>query len=314
MINPPIVNPLLAKGLKLSHLRIIAAFAETLHIGQAAHLLGITQPAASRLLAEIERICGYRVHVRSGRGVELTEVGQALAQRATRVLVELRDTAREIDDLGKGTVGQVAIGSVTAPALDIIMPAVRAARLGYPGLQIDVTVASSDVLFDQLIAGKLDFAFGRIPEGADKSLVDIRIIADEPVQLVVRRAHPLAGQRGVSLPGLTEYDWVLPSRGSPMTEAVLARLTELGSPWPVQRMTTSSFLLTLALLQQTNSIAPLSSAVAGQFASQPDTALTILDIDLGITVGDFGIMTRKGGTLPLPARNLLGIIEQNAGL
>ena len=90
-------NPdfLLQKGLKISHLRMMAAFAETGQIGAAAQALGITQPAASRLLAEIERIAGVPVHIRSGRGVSLTEAGQVLARRAGRVLLEMRDVPVE---------------------------------------------------------------------------------------------------------------------------------------------------------------------------------------------------------------------------
>jgi len=303
-------NPLLAKGLKLAHLRMLAAFAQTLHLGQAAGLLGITQPAASRLMAEIERICGHAVHVKSGRGAVLTELGQTLSQRAARVLMELHDTAREVEGLAKGQLGRVAIGAVTAPALDIVLPAVRQARFSHPDVEIDVTVATSDVLFDLLIDGRLDFMLGRIPMQADADLVHLQPVTDEPLRLVVRRAHPLAGKEGLTLSDLIEFDWILPARGSPLTEAVLARLTDLGSPWPRQRMTTSSFLLTLALLQQSNSIAPLSSAVAAQFAGNPDSALTILAIDLDFRVGAFGILTRRDAVLPLAARQVLAIVQR----
>ncbi|HQD16555.1 MAG TPA: LysR family transcriptional regulator, partial [Ottowia sp.] len=59
---------LLRKGLKLSHLRILAAFADTGQINLAAEKIGISQPAASRLLAEIEQIVQAPVHSRTGRG------------------------------------------------------------------------------------------------------------------------------------------------------------------------------------------------------------------------------------------------------
>ena len=60
-------DALLNRGMKLSHLRVMAAFAETGQIGVAAQAMGITQPAASRLLSEIERIVGTPVHARAGR-------------------------------------------------------------------------------------------------------------------------------------------------------------------------------------------------------------------------------------------------------
>lgn len=311
MLNPNLQSSLLARGLKLSHMRMMAAFASTAHIGQAAHALGITQPAASRLLAEIERICGYPVHIRSGRGVELTEVGAALALRADRILTELRDTAREVEEFGKGQLGQTAIGAVTAPALDIVIPAVREARFAFPSIQIDVSVAPSNLLFDQLLAGRLDFIIARIPAGADSSAVTAIEMAPEPVAIVTRRAHPLANVANLTLADLAPYDWVLPSRGNPMADAVLTRLSELGHPAPTQRMTTSSFLLTMSLLQQTNAIAPLSSAVAAQFAGAGD-ALVQLKLDTQIAVSPFSILQRRAGVLPLAARNVLRIVQELA--
>ncbi len=309
MIIQNLQNTLLTRGLKLSHLRMMTAFAESAHIGQAAHALGITQPAASRLLAEVEKICGYPVHSRSGRGVELTEVGRALAARASHILRELRDTAREVDALGKGSVGQVAIGAVTSPALNILLPAVREARFAYPNIQIDVAVLPSDILFGQLLEGRLDFIIARIPVGADAGAILAQDLAGEPVELVVRKSHPLAHRPDLTMQDLAPFDWVLPSRGNPLADAVLGRIAHLGYPPPSQRLSTSSFLLTLALLQQSNAIAPLSSAVAAQFAGDQDSALVRLKIDLGIAVSPFSILTRKIGQMPLAARNVLAIVH-----
>lgn len=309
MLDPRLKNILLDRGLKLTHLRIMAAFADTAHLGQAAQELGISQPAASRLLAEVESICGFAVHARSGRGIQLTDVGQALATRALRILQELRETAREVDDFGKGHVGQVAIGAVTAPALDIVLPAIREARFAYPNIQIDVSVAPSDVLFDQLLAGKLDFIIARIPQGADSGAVVAHQIACETIEFVARKSHPLAQKSALDIGDVIAFDWVLPARGNPMTEAVLARLAALGHPPPMQRMTTSSFLLTMAMLQQTNAIAPLASAVASQFTGDADKALVRLKIDLGIAVGTYSILTRRDGAIAVAARHVLEIVS-----
>ncbi|MBB4067226.1 helix-turn-helix domain-containing protein [Gellertiella hungarica] len=60
-------DALLQRGLKLSHLRLLEALSESSQISDAARRLGIAQPAASRLLGEIERIVGRPVHERTGR-------------------------------------------------------------------------------------------------------------------------------------------------------------------------------------------------------------------------------------------------------
>ncbi len=311
MSKPNQTDTLLNRGMKLSHLRMMAAFAETGQIWAAAQAMGITQPAASRLLSEIERIVGTPVHARSGRGVNLTVAGQMLARRAERVLMEMRDAAREMAEAGGGQVGKVGIGAVTAPALDMVLPALRTARLSHPSIQTEVIVASSDILFEQLLSGRLDFTIARVPTGADASQIDARVIAPEPVALMVRKGHRLANVTAVQTLDLLEYDWVMPGTDSPLRAAVLARLAELGLPAPQQRLSTASFLLTLALLQQSNSIAPLAQAVADQFARAPDAAFAIIPSDLAISVAPYSLLTRRGVFLPPAARTILGLITQS---
>ncbi|MFC6668813.1 LysR family transcriptional regulator [Marinobacterium aestuariivivens] len=93
-----------ARQLKLNHLRLIAAIAEQGQLGLAAATLAITQPAASRMLSEIERIVGSQLFERHAKGMELTLIGRALAHRAHSMLLELRDLARDVEELKRGKV------------------------------------------------------------------------------------------------------------------------------------------------------------------------------------------------------------------
>lgn len=298
----------LHKGLKLSHLRLLAALGETGQIGQAADRLGIAQPAASRMLAEVERITGHPVHYRTGRGVSLSPMGQALARRAERVLTEIRDAEREVAEIAGGKAGHVRIGSVTGPALDRVLPALRTARVAMPEVTAEVVVAPSDLLCEQVAAGRLDFALGRLSPETEGQLAITAPIASEPVALMVRRGHALAGRATLSPADLMEFDWVMPSPDALLTRAVQARLRALGLPQPPQRLATSSFLLTLALLQQSNAIAPFALAVGDGFATGPDAPYVILPIDLGIVVEPFGLLTREGALLTPVAQRLADMI------
>ncbi len=307
------MDTLLRRGLKLGHLRIVAALADTGQIGRAADRVGITQPAASRLLAEVERITGHPVHARAGRGIALTAQGAALARRATRILVELADTAAELDQIGRGGHGHVRIGAVTGPALDRVLPALRAARLALPGLTTEVEVGPSDHLGAMLLAGRIDFALARRPAAADPALFDITMIADEPVSLVARQDHSLTRVQDLRPAALLAYDWVLPGQGAILRDAVLARLAALGLPAPPGRLATSSFLLTLAMLQNSNAIAPLAAAVARRFATGPGAPFAVLPIDLGIRVAPYGLLSRAHSALPPAALRLRDLILATKG-
>ncbi|NBO20888.1 MAG: LysR family transcriptional regulator [Rhodobacteraceae bacterium] len=305
-------DSLLRKGLKLAHLRLMAALSETGQIGTAADRIGIAQPAASRLLAEVERICGLPVHQRNGRGLVLTPMGTALARRAHRVLTELRDAEREMAEVAQGATGHVRLGSVTGPALDHLLPALRTARLSLPGVSVAATVGPSDLLANELATGRIDFAIGRVPPGMEDRIDISGPMGLEPVVLMVRRGHRLAQAEGLTGPELMEFDWVMPSPDTILARAVINRLRTLGLPVPNQRLATSSFLLTLALIQQTNAIAPLARAVGERFAVGPEAAYAILPIDLGISVEPYGLMTRKGAILTPAARQLADLILASA--
>src|SRR3954453_12869117 len=90
---------LLRGGLKLVHMRLIVALDDHAKVSAAAHVLNISQPAASRMIAEIEAILGTALCERLPRGIQLTSAGQVLARRARTVLLEMREADREIDDL-----------------------------------------------------------------------------------------------------------------------------------------------------------------------------------------------------------------------
>jgi len=297
------------RGMKLSHLQIMAALAETGQIGAAAARVGIAQPAASRLLSEVEAMLGVPVRQRSGRGVILTEAGRSLADRAARVMQELAEAAREVAEIAAGGVGRVRIGAVTAPALNIVLPALRQARQLYPAIACNVVVAGSDVLCGQLASGALDLSIGRVPLTVDPAQFEAVVIASEPVAIVVRRGHPLAEAPPRDAAALMAYDWVMPGEDSPLAQAVLARLAELGLPRPVQHLSTSSFLVTMAALQQADAVAPMSKAVADQFARGPAAPFVQVALDLSISVAPYSLLTRKAARLTAAAETVLALIR-----
>jgi molybdate transport repressor ModE-like protein len=298
---------LLRKGLKISHLRLLSALAETGQLTQAAAGIGISQPAASRLVAEVERIIGHPVHERAGRGMKMTLLGRALAERAQRIRIELDDAARDLAEMASGGVGQVRLGTVTGAALDRVLPALEAERLAHPNVSFEVVVAHSDALCDQVLAGRLDFALGRMPEGPQAEGLAYAALEAEPVALIARAGHPaLTG----GLAQVLAQDWVLPEAGSLLTRTVLARLQALGLPAPRLRIATASFMLTLALLQRSDAVAAVSRSIARQFAG---LGLAELPQDLGIVVEPYGMIARQRVALTPAAQRLADAIGR-AGL
>jgi DNA-binding transcriptional LysR family regulator len=291
------------RRLKPVQLRLLAELATTGVLGLAAARIGVAQPAASRLLADMEEMLGLSLHERQGRGLRLTQVGQALARRAARIEIELSDAAREVVEAATGRAGVVRVGAVTGPALSLVLPTLITLQRSLPDFRAEVTVATSVNLCDLLRDGRLDFALARLSAG--ETQLEARVLANEPLSLVVRRDHPLLVRPQISVAELLQYDWVMGDDETLLTQTVIARLAELGLPLPQRRISTSSFLFTLALLNQTDAIAPLATSVVESLSGNPTIPFVSLPIDLGLSVASFSLVTRMGSQMTPTAQRLV---------
>jgi DNA-binding transcriptional LysR family regulator len=294
------------RQLKPVQMRLLAELNESGALGLAAARIGIAQPAASRLLAEMEYALGLPLHERHGRGLRLTEVGLALARRAARIQIELSDAARELAEAATGRAGVVRVGAVTGPALSLVLPALSDLQRANPEFRAEVTVATSVHLCEQLRNGQLDFALARLSPG--ESQLEAQVIASEPLSLVVRRGHPLLILPQITVADLLRYEWVMGDDETLLTQTVMARLAELRMPIPERRIFTSSFLFTLALLNQSDSIAPLATPVVDSLSGNPSVPFVSLPIDLGLTVAPFSLVTRSASRLTPSAQRLADAI------
>jgi DNA-binding transcriptional LysR family regulator len=303
----------LARSLRLlkpTQLRLMAALSESGGLGLSAERIGISQPAASRVLAEVEDLLGLRLHERQGRGLRLTQAGEALARRAARIQIELTDAAREVAEAATGMAGTIRVGAVTGPALSLVMPAIIAQQQDHPDIHVEVTVATSVLLCDHLRKGSLDFVLARL--GATDVMLEARLIGDEPLSMAVRRGHPLLLQPEIRMDDLLLYDWILGPDDTLLTQTVMSKLAELRLPTPARRISTSSFLFTLAVLNQTDALAPLALPVVESFSGNPSMPFVALPIKLGLSVTPFSLVTRIGSKLTPSAQRLADAILARA--
>ncbi len=306
------MSDLTKKGLKLSHLRFAAVLSRERHITSTAARLGITQPAASRLAAEVEAITGAPMYRRSGRGIELTKEGEALAMRAERVLREIEAAERDISEISAGVAGNVRIGAVTGPALEHVLPMIRSLRVTQPGIRLEVEVATSDQLCQLVGDGRLDMALARLPKDSTARAFDYVHFEAEPLSLIARTDHPaFQMDRPLAIGSLLSYDWVMAEPGKILRIAVEAGLRERGHAPPARILNTSSFLLTLAMVEQTNSVAAIATSVAKAFSGA--SGIRILDVDCDFVVEPFGIVTRRASNLPPAAAEIQKYLVSRIG-
>ncbi|MCF3638886.1 LysR family transcriptional regulator [Rhizobium sp. TRM95111] len=305
---------LLRAGLKLSHLRMIVAIEDHKQISAAANALNISQPAASRMLTEMETILKSQLCERVSRGVALTAFGRAFARRARAILLELREVDREISALRSGVGGTVFLGSVTAPAISLAVPAIEQVSAAYPGLEVNVRVETSNVLARELLAARHDFIIARVPEEMSPRQFDVREIGIEKACLIVRKGHPLTMKPVVSLADLPGYDWVFQPPGTLLRRRIEELFIAAGVALPTTVVNTSSILLTVAIVCGSNAVAPVARDMADFIAENGAEAgnIRILQTDFEIDLKPYSLISVKGRALPPSAKLLYDLILQRS--
>lgn len=306
----------LKKGLRLGHLRLILALERTGHLSRAAELLATSQPAASRLLTEMEQITGVKLAERQGRGMTLTLYGERLAARARLVLRELDEADRELENLKSGLAGSVSVGAVTGAAVEYVLPAIRQTRVTHPLVNVSVEVNTSDVLTAALDDGRIDFFIGRVPAALDPRSYEARFLDHEPLRVIVRAEHPLTRLSGVTLQDCVPYDWVLQPDGAMLRVAVEAYMRNKGIPYPTKVLNTSSILLTLMVISQTNAITVVARPVADFFTlgGEGGGRIASLDIAGDVPIQPYSLIKLASRKLAPVAQNFHDLILSRASV
>lgn len=307
-------DSLIKAGLKLNHLRLISAIADNGQVSTAADVLNISQPAASRMLHEVESLLRAPLFERAAKGMVATRFGAAMAKRARSILLEIREANREITELKTGYGGSVNFGSVTAPAIGIAVPAIRKVRSLYPAIQINCQLETSTVMARDLLAARYDFIIGRIPDDLSPLLFNATPLGIERACLIVRGGHPLLSMPPPALNELSHYDWVFQPPGSLLRRTLEAMFTEAHVPAPANVVSTSSVILTMALVSESDAIAPIAQDVAEFICSQSSRMgeIAILRSAFEIVLQPYSLITARGRALPPSAKLLHDLILEEA--
>lgn len=299
----------MALALKPAQLRLIVELAEQRQLQLAADAMGLTQPAASRMLAEVERMAGAVLFLRQPKGMEPTEAGVVVIRRARAILREMRSMAAEVQALEGGLGGSVRVGAVTGPAVGLLVPAVRALKRAAPEAEVTVDVAPSRELLRQLSAGEIDFALGRVLPEFDSRLFEVHPMRDEKLALLVRQGHPLARAASVTLTQLMDYEWIMQDRGAPIREATLEAFATVGLAEPKNIVGSPSLLFMIAYLSRSDAVAAMSEEVA-QLLTRPPVAagFAVLPLPREVRVSPYYLLSLRRRPLSPVALRLRDLV------
>ena len=296
--------------LKTRQLLLLVAMEEEGNIHRAAQVLNMTQPAASKLLKDLEDMLGVQLFDRLPRGMRPTWYGETMIRHARMALASLSQAHDEIEALKAGRFGQVSVGAITAPGMTLLPPAVALVKQEHPNLRVSLQIETSDVLMERLAQGKLDMVIGRLFERHDKSDLRYEALVEEPVSAIARPGHPLLNMPRLSLRDIVSAGWIVPPAGSVLRHRFELMLQEEGLDAPVNLVETTALLFMTKMLQQSDLLAVVATDVARYYAEHGLVAL--LPIQLPCKMDAFGLITRSDRLLSPAAKVMLRALRSAA--
>ena len=278
-----------------------------LHAAQAANL---TQPAASKLLADLEHALGVKLFERLPRGVAPTWYGEVMIRRAGAALAELDAGHQEVMELLSGLSGRVAVGAVLTPSTTLLPAAITLLKARQPRVHVSISVDTSKLLIQHLQTGELDIVIGRVLDSETAAQFSFEPLTDEPHCLVVRAGHPLAGRSDLSLQELARQSWILPPGGSILRDRLTALFLSAGLDQPQQTVETLALPVVTSLLGQSDMVSALPEELVKPYLEAG--LLAVLNFDLGLRMDAYGIVTRRGHQLSPGAELMLVCLREEA--
>ena len=216
--------------LTLRQLRGLLALEEAGTVTQAAASLGLTPPAVSMQMGQLEEIVGMPVTERTPSGFQLTDAGRELADTARRIEMNLRDCGESLSVLLGTEGGRVVVGGVST-AKYFLPRAVAAFAEAWQGVSVQLRIGNRDEVVAALRSYEIDLAVtGRPPLDF---AIRRSVVGDHPYLVIASPDHPLAacGDR-VALERLTTETLLMREKGSGTRTLAMQLFSDAGLDAP----------------------------------------------------------------------------------
>ncbi len=271
----------------------------------------VTQPAATKILLDIEDIFEARLFERLPREMRPNELGLFALRWAAATLAGQRQFVDEFNALRQGGHGHLAVGAISGSASKLLAPAVREMLRRRPLLVLRLYEQSSDQLIAWLAERRIDLVIGRLTDRTQRAQVQYEPLTGEPLWVVAGPGHPLRGAPALDLAQLASCPWIL---YPPLT--ALRRICDeiFGAADSTPRagsVETTSFLFAFELLQGSEMLSLQPAALVGKYV---DKGLLIrLPVEIPERMPDYGLVTRLGEEPAPLARELMALLRGLAG-
>lgn len=287
----------LGRRLRIRDLYILSTVVRCGSMAKAAQQLGMTQPAVSGAIANLEHVLRVRLLDRNPRGIEPTFFAEALLKRATNVFDDLTQAAREIEFLADPAAGEIKVGCAESFMAGLLPAIIQRLSRAHPKLVVHAEYAEhATTEFRELRDRSMDLIIGRMSDdlpGYDD--LNIEPLYEETYFVVASSGSPWARRRKVALGDLVNEPWLHMPPEVHISALIGQAFRRQNLEVPPARVTSLSMQLRTSLV-----------ANAGFLTIMPNTmfhycaqlwSLKALPIDLDIRARNVSIITLKHRTL-----------------
>ena len=214
-------------AINLGQLRVFEAVTRSGSFSAAAQRLGVTPPAVSLQISELERAHDVRLFDRVGRRVRLTAAGKKLEEYAQRIVALAGDAERALEQTRDFAGGELRLLASATSAAYYLPPLLTRFRARYPKIRVQLDVANSQRVRERIAT--LEGDLGMLGVDARHPDLAFELVARDPLVVIVAPSHPWARRRRISMRELADQALILRERGSASRQLVERRLLALGA-------------------------------------------------------------------------------------
>jgi LysR family transcriptional regulator of abg operon len=289
-------------SIKLHQLRAFKEVAEKGSIRAASRSLGVSQPALTKNIKELEEALGVSLMNRGSNGVVLTMPGEDFLQHTWLILREL-DLAQETirQQLGMLGEGILCIGMGASMASNLLPNAFVRFRQEFPLVKVNVAEGQVEPHLLRLRQGEFDFCINTAnPKLHDHEFAFEKLL-DMEYRVFVKKNHPLA--RAATLMELANRDWIFPEMRSGYHKQIFDLLIQEGLN-PSVFIYSGSYLASVELLKKTDCLSVFA------VKNYNENEIVALDLDVALPSASYYLIRRKGSPLSPLANRLANLFRQ----
>ena len=275
------------RRLRLRHLEILLAVEQNGSLSATADALGVSQPAVSQWIAEIESALGVQLFVRA-RQIQPTAYLLPVLNHARRMMADSKHLEQELQLIKSGGMGVVRIGTMQVASVGLIPNTLLALKSQSEPIRIDVVEDVANGLWARFERRELDLIVGRLDDRAFGAQVKSEALFKDAHRLVTGRSHPLLQERKISWAKAAKYPWILPTADTPLRRAIDLTFVDHGLAPPTPWFESVSSTVNQALMHASHCISVVSGAAAHHYKALG--LLSVLALHLKSDVGPIGMV------------------------